>query len=340
MTAKPAAAIKAEHATPARPARTPPEGVTVAEAPRPKSDSVGDAFEKAIGAPSEAPKPPGVSTQRDIEAVRKVFNEVSVNHVAQVRDVMLELRFGEADPAWMESTRPALRSLHAMASQMDLTDLCKALDDFCSTVDAAVQNRAKITDEDKGQLLERYQRLIELIPQAFELDAERDRREPIIVEALLYQVDGVEKLVIDKLFAVGLNRLDALMNANADEMVAVSGISPQIAAAIVAKFKSYRMSKPASVSVRDATAERRELADLLTRLSVQNADFERLSNTWTDEGRTRKRELRKQREQTFQQIKVTLARLGERDRVTQLEKLPFTERIATLDRYLSAARQT
>src|SRR5262249_48615529 len=151
--------------------------------------------------------------------------------------------------------------------------------------------------------LARYERLTELIPQAFELDAERDRREPIIVEALLLQVDGVEKLTIDKLFAVGLNRLETLMNANADEMVAVSGIQTAIAAGIVSKFRSYREAKPASVSVRDPAAERRELADLLNTLSVQNADFERAASTWTEESRTRKRELRKQREQTFQQIK-------------------------------------
>jgi len=102
----------------------------------------------------------------------------------------------------------------------------------------------------------------------------------------------------------------------------------------------YRAAKPAAVSVRDPIAERRELADLLTRLSVQNADFERVSSSWTDEGRARKRELRKLREQTFQEIKVTLARLGERDRVNELEKMAFSERIATLDRYLSAQRPT
>jgi hypothetical protein len=100
---------------------------------------------------------------------------------------MLELRYGDAQPSWIESTQPALRSLRAMAQQMDLVDLCQALDEFCVAVDAAVAGRARIDDGGKAELLRRYQQLIELIPQAFELDAERDRREPIIVEALLYQ---------------------------------------------------------------------------------------------------------------------------------------------------------
>ena len=60
-----------------------------------------------------------------------MFNEVAVNHVAHVRDVMLELRYGVAQPSWVESTQTALRSLRAMASQMELADLCEALDEFC-----------------------------------------------------------------------------------------------------------------------------------------------------------------------------------------------------------------
>src|SRR5262249_50799690 len=114
--AKPEAAKPAEAAKPepapgktvrsAATTRTPPQGT-----PRPKKDSVGEMFDKAF-AEHAASNEAGVSTAGDLEAVRKVFNDVAVGHVAQVRDVMLELRFGEADPAWMESTRPALRSLH------------------------------------------------------------------------------------------------------------------------------------------------------------------------------------------------------------------------------------
>jgi hypothetical protein len=37
----------------------------------------------------------------------------------------------------------------------------------------------------------------------------------------------------------------------------------------------------------------------------------------------------------FQQIRVALARLGERDQLARLEKLPFGDRIAELDRFLS-----
>jgi hypothetical protein len=275
-------------------------------------------------------------TVGDLEAVRSVFNDVAVAHVSQVRDVMLELRYGEADPKWIELTKPALRSLRAMAAQMEIHDLCEALDAFCAAVDAAVVQTARVTDENKAELQQRYARLIELIPQAFELDAERDRREPIIIEALLYQVSGVEQPTIAKLFAVGLGRLDALMNASAEEVAVVTGLRSELASAIVEKFRSYRASASTAVSAPDPAVELRHLGDLLIMLSIQNDDFTKASTEWADDAQQRKRLLRKQREQTFQQIKVTLARLGEREQIQRLEKLPFQDRIATLDRYLSS----
>jgi hypothetical protein len=224
-----------------------------------------------------------------------------------------------------------------MAAQMELTELCMALDQFCVTVDAAVGGRARISDDGKAELLHRYQRLIELIPQAFELDAERDRREPIIVEALLYQIEGVERRTVEKLFAVGLSRLDALMRATAEEIAVVAGLRQDLADAIVEQFRAYRTGASSALAAADPLAERRQLGDLLIMLCVQNDDHAHNAGKWTDEARARKREARKQRDLVYQRIKVALARLGERDQLARLEKLTFDERIATLDRYLSAA---
>lgn len=302
-------------------------------------DEISESFNRVFfdlgGDPQMGGPAAGISTASDLAAVRDVFNDIAVVHVSQVRDVMLELRFGDADPAWLESTKPALRSLRAMAEQMELTDLCGALDIFCKSVDAAVSNRARIGEEAKAELLTRYQTLSDLIPQAFELDAERDRREPIIVEALLYQIDGVEKPVIDRLFAVGLNRLDALMRANLEDLVAMSGVRREVAEAIVEQFRTYRATADAAVSTRDPAAERRSLGDLVIMLSILQDDFLRAADDWTEDARLRKRSLRKEREQTFQRIRVSLVRLGDRDQLTKLERLPFTERISALERYVA-----
>lgn len=321
---------------PSSPRRTPLPGLPKAHAPaatplpslprRAKSDSIGQAFDQVVAsgpAAAQAAAQDGVSTAEDLAAVRELFHEVAVAHVAQVRDVMLELRYGAADPTWMDAARPALRSLRAMAHEMELDDLCAALDAFCAA------------DANKDTLLERYQQLIDLIPQAFELDAERDRREPIIVHGLLAQVDGVERPTIDKLFAVGLGRLEALLRANVDDLVAVSGIRRELATAIVDQLRRYRADTAATISVRDPVAERRELGDQLIMLSLLNDDFARAAAGWTDEARAKKRALRREREQAYQRIVVTLARLGERDQLVRLEPLAYDERIAHLDRYLS-----
>jgi hypothetical protein len=300
---------------------------------RSRSDSVAKALDGIFEA---TPQTGGVSTAADLAEVKRVFEQVAVVHVAQVRDVMLELRYGEASGAWIELTRPALASLRAMAAQIELVDLCKALDEFCAGVDATLASGG-VSEVAKTDLLGRYQRLIDQIPQAFELDAERDRREPVIVEALLYQIEGVEKPTIDKLFAVGLNRLEPLLKANADEIAVVANVRVELAAAIVARMAEYRSASASTIAARDQAAERRALHDLLVALSVYNDDFNRAAEAWTDAANARKREARKRRDQVFQQIRVALARLGEREQLARLEKLPFGDRIAALDRFLSTS---
>jgi hypothetical protein len=338
VTAQPRPAPQPAHPVqtipPRQPAAQPAPAQAKTDPRRPHSDSVSEAFENMLAGGTNGTQ--GASTAKDLEAVRATFQEVAVAHVSQVRDVMLELRFGDADPSWLTSTKPALTSLRAMAAQIELVELCAALDEFATMIDTAVANRARVSDEAKAALLQKYQRLIELIPQAFELDAERDRREPIIIEALLLQIEGVERPTIDKLFAVGLNRLEALMNASSEEVAVVSGIRVPLADAIVQQFQAYRARTKAAMTVRDPAAELSELAALVKSLGSQNDDFTRASDEWSDDARARKRELRKQREQTFQRIKVALARLGAREELSKLERLPFHERVDKLWLYVQS----
>ena len=335
------------NAAPPPPRPTPPPRAAVVAPPpvRKKPDSLDINLDEVVMEISQdtqvvdielkKPASHGVSTASDLESVRKLFEEVAVAHVAQVRDVMLELRFGEANPRWIEMTKPALKSLRTMAKEMDLVDLTTSLDEFCAAVDSAVASRM-IDDAGKAALLQKYQRLIELIPQAFELDAERDRREPVIVEALLSQIDGVERPIIDKLFAVGLGRLEALVNSNAGDVAAVCGLRIELATKIVEHFKAYRASAPSTVAAPDAQGEKRKLHDLLIALSLENDNFNKASSEWGDEANQKKKMSRKLRDQTFQEIKVALARLGERALIARLEKMAFSDRIAAIDSWLSA----
>ena len=307
---------------------------------RKKEDSFTDAFTR-MQSQSDLPTEAGESNSDDIASVRRVFDDIAAVHVAQVRNVMLELRFGNAECSWVESSRPALRSLRTMASQMEIHELCLALDEFCTAVDQALtDSQTLIEGPSKEALLERYHRLIELIPNAFELDGERDRREPIIVESLLRQVDGVEKITIDKLFANGLGRLDALLKANAEDIVAVSGIRREVAAAIADRMRLFRADAPAAFAAPDAAAEHRALRDLAATLRMQNDEYERAASGWSDDAREKKKHFRKEREATYLQIKVRLARLGQREVIARLEKMPFNERIRDIDAHLAAVSRS
>jgi hypothetical protein len=92
------------------------------------------------------------------------------------------------------------------------------------------------------------------------------------------------------------------------------------------------------MSAPDTASERKQLQDLVIVMSLQNDDYRHAAAGWSDADRAKKRELRKAREQTFQRVKVALARLGDREQLARLDKLPFDDRIAALDRYLSAPR--
>ena len=276
------------------------------------------------------------SSESDIAAARSLFDELAVDHVAQVRDVMLELQQGDVACSWVESSKPALKSLRSMAQQLEQPDLCAALDEFCAAVDAAIASgKTQVDDASKAELNRRYQRLIEMIPKAFQLDAERDRREPIIVECLLRQVPGVERVTLDRLAAAGLGRLAPLLAANAGDMAATAGIRLELAEAIVARIRAYRAASASTVAAADAAAEVKELRTLISALGTQHDEFMKAATGWSDEALEKKKSQRKERDQTFLQIKLTLARLGAKDRLAKLEKMPFQDRIADLQRYLS-----
>jgi len=126
----PAAPAMAAPSTP-DPAKTPAGAARRGR--RRGEQSITDAFatiqDAASGAANGAgtPTTSGVSSQADLAAVRGVFDEIAAVHVTQVRNVMLELRFGDVECSWVESSRPALTSLRTMAARMELADLTAAL---------------------------------------------------------------------------------------------------------------------------------------------------------------------------------------------------------------------
>ena len=276
----------------------------------------------------------GRSTTGDQRTLMATFEELAVGHIAQVRSFMLEVRWGEAQSSWLALARPALKSLRAMASQVEHAPLVTALDAFEAAVAEALRPGAPpaLGPASRDALLAAYLPLIAAMPRAFELDGERERREPIVVRALLEQVAGLDPLMIDRMVAAGLGRLDALLAAKADEIAVVAEVPEEIAAAVAARVQTFKRETPAALSAPDPAATARELGGLIATLERDHQAFEDASRGWSSGDRDAKKRLRRQREVSFLQIVITLARLGEVDLVLELQKLPFARRIEELSR--------
>jgi hypothetical protein len=345
---------------PSKPRRTSSKPPKVEVAPLPETDpdpaaaevldeiwalaSELDAYFDASRRRSDRPAPPeaepgldSVTTEQDMAAIRDLFNAMAVNHMAQVRDLMLELGRVEVATTWVGLCEPAVQSMRKMCEKMELPELSQALDDFAASLNVAKSAPTGLVQgEPRERLLAAYARMMEVLPCAFELGS---GREAMLVQLLLLQVPGVHKLTIDKLYAAGLHQLDAFLNAKPDELAAVAGIGLGLAERISQHFRDYRRSFQSVLAEPTPAEEHRRLADLAERLRGEHAEFERVSRAhWSPEMQAEKRRLLGQRRTTLSSIYVSLTRLGEVERVDALKKKPVARQLAELEAYLRSTR--
>jgi hypothetical protein len=279
--------------------------------------------------------------EADLEAVQALFDEMAAGYMRQVRDFMMEVRWGEPQLGWIDASLPVVNSMSSMADKMERKEMSSALEAFGKALEvAAEEGGSVIKGAVKDKLLKAYRPLIKLMPAAFELEAERNRREPIIVRSLLLSVPGVHKVVVDKVYAAGLSSLSGLVEAKPDELATVSGIKSVLAEQIVEKFADYKRTYSGDKPDPKRTIERRRLATLLSQLRSQHEEFERVRTSWSDEARSRKKSLRRAREETLLSVSVVMARLGEVDNLSELEKLPYHRKISTLEGLLAQTEAT
>lgn len=274
--------------------------------------------------------------------MRELFAELAANHMRHVRDFMIDVKWGEATRDWIEICIPAVTSLRRAAERLELGELAPALDRFGAALVATSSeplSARTIEGASKERLLDDYGQLVAVLPQAFALDRDKSRREAVIIQSLCLSVPDVRKVTIDKLHAAGLTSLKTLFEAKADEISQVAGIPEGLAQRIVERFQAYR-SELQNASPQDARASERErLAVLTVQLREQHDGYEEASGGWSPEAKVRKRELFRQREETWLAISLLLARFGEVERIQGIEKVPFAQRIAQLSEYLEEARE-
>ena len=276
----------------------------------------------------------------DLAEVRVLFAQLAVNHVRQVRDFMIDLRWRDATLDWIGICEPALRSLRRAADKLELRELCGALDRFAEALTVAQASGGGTIDGDRRDaLLARYDELCTLMPQAFALDLDRTQREAVILQSLLLQVPDVKKVTLDKLYAAGLTSLEALFLATPADIAATTGISEALALRVVERFRAYREQVKAAVPDASRTHERERVAELTARLRREHDEFELAAQSWTREADEKRKTLRKARAQTLLDLQVVLARLGEVERLKELERLPFERKVLHLESFLEEARE-
>jgi hypothetical protein len=286
-----------------------------------------------------APADGRAESPNDWADVRTLFAQLAANHVRQVRDFMIDVRWGEATLDWIGICEPALRSLRRAGEKLELHDLSAALDSFSEGLASAQTTGTRTIEGDaRDALLSRYEKLIELMPAAFALDLDRTQREAAILQSLLLQVPDVRKVTLDRLYAAGLTTMEAMVLATPSDVAATTGISETVAARIVARFREYHEQMRNAVPDPTRAREREDIALLTARLRRETADYEQASESWTPEAQEMKRELRKARAKTMLDIQVVLARLGEVERLKAIERLPFERKLAHLESFLEEAR--
>jgi len=274
----------------------------------------------------------------DLGDIHTLFGQIATNHMRQVRDFIIELRWGPTPKTWLTVCEPSVESLRRAAEALEFPALASGLRDLASAMQAASVATARVIEgTERDRIMSAHAALEAVLPDTFALDGDRSLREATILHALLSQVPDVGKVTTDKLYAAGLTTLETMLLATTEDIVATTAIPEDVAARIVARFRRYR-AEMASVAIDDTRAqERAKIASLLAVLRGQNDDFERASAGWTNDAIQQKKEILLARAQTMLEIDLQLARLGEIALVRELERLPFARKLVALDDFLSAS---
>jgi hypothetical protein len=283
--------------------------------------------------------------QVDAEA-RALFEAMLVEHMRPLRGFMLEVSVAEPPAAWLALVQPTLKTLISAAEELELADLATAASELARAfASAAATSGQALGRPARDALLDAYRPLIQLLPTVFGLEGERDRREPLLVDAIFGQVPGLEPLMCDRLRAAGLGRLDALLRARRDELMNLGGLPDDVAHGLDAALGELRQGVQVSAAKAEASSIGRIamiastetsilLEGLREALLAEHTAFEVASSQWTREAIDERRTRRRTRAVAWEKIVAALARLGEVDLATRLETLAFEQRLAEFDAFI------
>jgi hypothetical protein len=306
-------------------------------------DEVEAAFDAMVpvldpGAPSKVTAPPTLEPSSSLVDLHELFTALAANYMSPVREFMIAVQWGQANRSWIAVCEPAVTSLLRAAKQMELPELCSALESFVGELHLQdSRSNAPIAGETRDKMLASYAKLVALFPDVFSLERERGRREAIIVHSLLKQVPEVSKLTIDKLYAAGINSLDMMFVATPGALSETTGIGDDVAQAIVERFQRYRVELRVVLAGETRTIEKERLTRLCSDLRRLCHQYEEVADDGSDTAHARKKQIRRARNEALLQVNVVLARLGEIERIAQIERLPIVRKLEQVERFLREA---
>ncbi len=294
-------------------------------------------FEALQSMPAQPPAAPAAARPEDIAAARELFEAIASNYVRPVRSFVLELKWCEAPESWLEVCLPTLRAVKVSADKLGLADLSAGIDALVNELSAlpAAKGPPGCRPRPSRKSPAPTRKLCLVAPSLFGVEEERHRREPVIVQALLKQIPDLRQLELERIYGSGLSTLDTLFLAKPEDLAQTAGISIDLATQIVAVFQTYKSQLRGDAFA----AEQKALRSLVNQLKQEHVEYERVEKSWSEADKEAKKRLRKDRQATFQRINVVLARIGEIERMNQLERASFAQKISGLEAFLEEAKR-
>ena len=281
-------------------------------------------------------EPALAATEDDHSGLQEMFDQMVAMHLRPVRDLMLEVRWGQAPTSWVSHCRQALSAVQTAATELKRDELTQELRAFADELDAASKDGSATISEDRGKrLLERFSPIAPLAPELLSLDDEQQRREPVLVRSLLLQVPDVEHVTIGRLFAAGLSTMKGLFEASADDMAMTTGVPRHLTDRIMEKVEEYRGEFGSTAAAPDPRAEIDRLRAVLERLREVQKAYEAAAGSWDRKAILEKRRLQKERVALLLRVAVLFARLGETQRLDRMERAPVEARLEIVADFLA-----
>jgi hypothetical protein len=284
-----------------------------------------------------------VETTRDEAAeaaVQELFIQIAANYATPLKSFMFELQRGTASKNEIELSRPVLDGIRGAVEIMNFPQAVQRISHLDDALLLALSsNERLVSGEIRLRILTSYEALVRIMPEAFRLGDEGEKREDIIIKSILKQIPRVGCVTLEKLYRAGLGSLDALFLANKEDLAAATGVSVRICELICDKVAQHRQELGTLPDDAAQSIWRGRLAGLVNSLrdEIGAARAPSGSPAWSTSEEQRRRN---QRQLYFLKITVILAEMGELDLLSRMHKVSFKRRVQILDEYLASREAT